>query len=113
MTANYLPPSTIRITVSLIDGRTDVPIWSDVFNHVMDPTSVFAVQAEIADLRDKLRAAGDVLERTEVVAPLSGTVVDLKVHTLGGVVQPGQDADLALKACQVLGRIRLFFRKNL
>ncbi len=49
------------------------------------------VQAEIADLRDKLRAAGDVLERTEVVAPLSGTVVDMQVHTLGGVVQPGQD----------------------
>jgi len=49
------------------------------------------VQAEIADLRDKLRAAGDVLERTEVVAPLAGTVVDLKVHTIGGVVQPGQD----------------------
>ncbi len=38
----------IRITVSLIDGRTDVPIWSDVFNHVMDPQSVFAIQAEIA-----------------------------------------------------------------
>ena len=49
------------------------------------------VQAEIADLRDKLRAAGDVLERTEVVAPLTGTVVNLQVHTLGGVVQPGQD----------------------
>jgi HlyD family type I secretion membrane fusion protein len=48
------------------------------------------VQADIADLRDKIGAAEDVLRRTEVVAPVSGTVVDLQVHTEGGVVQPGQ-----------------------
>ena len=48
------------------------------------------VQGDIADLRDKIHAARDVLRRTEVVAPLAGTVVDLQVHTQGGVVQPGQ-----------------------
>ncbi len=48
------------------------------------------VQGDIADLRDKIHAAGDVLRRTEVKAPLAGTVVDLQVHTIGGVVQPGQ-----------------------
>jgi len=48
------------------------------------------VQAEIADLRDKIHAAEDRLRRTDVTAPLSGTVVDLQVHTIGGVVQPGQ-----------------------
>lgn len=48
------------------------------------------VQAHIADLREKVYAARDVLKRTRVVAPQSGTVVDLRVHTPGGVVQPGQ-----------------------
>jgi HlyD family type I secretion membrane fusion protein len=48
------------------------------------------VEGDIADLRDKIHAAEDVLRRTEVVAPRAGTVVDLQVHTQGGVVQPGQ-----------------------
>jgi HlyD family secretion protein/epimerase transport system membrane fusion protein len=48
------------------------------------------VEGDIADLRDKIHAAEDVLRRTEVVAPRAGTVVDLQVHTVGGVVQPGQ-----------------------
>lgn len=48
------------------------------------------VQADIADLRDKIGAAEDILRRTDVLAPVSGTVVDLQVHTRGGVVQPGQ-----------------------
>ncbi len=48
------------------------------------------VQGDIADLRDKLHAAEDVMRRTEVVAPRAGTVVDLQVHTQNGVVQPGQ-----------------------
>jgi len=46
---------------------------------------------QIADLRDAfgIGAAVDVDNRMEVVAPVSGQVVDLKVHTLGGVVRPG------------------------
>jgi len=48
------------------------------------------VQGDIADLRDKIHAAEDVLRRTEVIAPRAGTVVDLQVHTQNGVVQPGQ-----------------------
>lgn len=48
------------------------------------------VQERIANLRDKLHASEDVLQRTAVRAPQSGTVVDLQIHTPGGVVQPGQ-----------------------
>ena len=47
------------------------------------------VRLKIADLRNRLGAADDRLERTVVVAPESGTVVDLAYHTQGGVVQPG------------------------
>ncbi|AJC77621.1 HlyD family type I secretion membrane fusion protein [Rhizobium etli bv. phaseoli str. IE4803] len=48
------------------------------------------VEAELVDLRQEERAAKDVLARTNVVAPVDGIVMDLKVHTTGGVVKPGE-----------------------
>lgn len=48
------------------------------------------VEDEIADIRDRMAAAEDVLRRTEVIAPVSGVVVNLQVHTTGGVVGPGE-----------------------
>ncbi|PZV38973.1 HlyD family type I secretion periplasmic adaptor subunit [Mesorhizobium kowhaii] len=48
------------------------------------------VEAELFDLRQEERSAKDVLTRTNVVAPVDGIVMDLKVHTAGGVVKPGE-----------------------
>jgi HlyD family type I secretion membrane fusion protein len=42
------------------------------------------------ELSQKLAAAEDVLRRTEIRSPIDGTVVGIKVHTLGGVVTAGQ-----------------------
>ena len=47
------------------------------------------VQAELYDLNERVRAAKDVLARTDIRAPLAGTVVDLQVHTAGGVIAAG------------------------
>jgi HlyD family secretion protein/epimerase transport system membrane fusion protein len=46
------------------------------------------VQDKIAELRERSRAAENVLGRTTVVAPLDGIVMNLKYHTIGGTVQP-------------------------
>ncbi len=46
-------------------------------------------QAELYDLNERLRAAEDVLARTEIRAPLDGIVVDLRVHSAGGVIASG------------------------
>lgn len=46
--------------------------------------------AKLADSHEKLRVADDVLSRTEIRAPRTGRVVGLKVHTIGGVVRPGE-----------------------
>ena len=46
-------------------------------------------QAELFDLADRIRASEDKLIRTEVRAPIGGTIVSLQVHTLGGVIGPG------------------------
>ncbi|UJS24337.1 HlyD family type I secretion periplasmic adaptor subunit [Thiothrix winogradskyi] len=43
----------------------------------------------LTDVRNRLGAAEDRLQRTEVVAPESGTVVNMNYHTVGGVVQQG------------------------
>ncbi|WP_245285161.1 HlyD family type I secretion periplasmic adaptor subunit [Bradyrhizobium sp. WSM3983] len=47
-------------------------------------------RAQLADAREKLRAATDVLSRMELRAPRSGRIVNLKVHTVGAVVKPGE-----------------------
>jgi HlyD family type I secretion membrane fusion protein len=46
-------------------------------------------RAQLADAREKLRVAVDVLARMEVRAPRSGRIVNLKVHTIGAVIKAG------------------------
>lgn len=48
------------------------------------------VEAELFDLGQQERSAKDVLTRTDVLAPVDGIIMDLKVHTTGGVVKPGE-----------------------
>ncbi len=49
-----------------------------------------ASRARAYELRQRLAEAGDVLQRTEIRAPISGVVVNLAISTIGGVVSPGQ-----------------------
>jgi HlyD family secretion protein len=46
--------------------------------------------AQAADIADKLRAARDVRRRRTILSPQDGVVMDIKVFTDGGVIQPGQ-----------------------
>ena len=48
------------------------------------------VEASLSDVLPKLNAAQDMLARTEIRAPATGTVVGLSVFTPGGVIEPGQ-----------------------
>jgi len=49
-----------------------------------------AVQSELESVREQARRAESVLKRTEIVAPVSGTVIRLHYHTAGGVVESGK-----------------------
>lgn len=51
--------------------------------------SLRQTQAEVADAEERLTALLDKVNRTKVLAPVAGTVVGLKVHTLGGVIRSG------------------------
>lgn len=46
-------------------------------------------RAEISELQERRKVALDVLNRTEIRAPGSGTIQNLKIHTVGSVVRPG------------------------
>ena len=44
----------------------------------------------ISDLKSKIIANQDTLDRTSIVSPIDGTVVGFSMHTVGGVVSPGK-----------------------
>ncbi|MEN8723894.1 MAG: HlyD family type I secretion periplasmic adaptor subunit [Alphaproteobacteria bacterium] len=51
---------------------------------------ILEAQERVLEFSERLNAAQDVLSRTRVLAPTSGRVLDLAVHTIGGVVNPGE-----------------------
>lgn len=52
--------------------------------------SLQETQNRLLELQERLMAAEDVVRRTEIRAPVDGTVVGLEVHTVGGIIQPGR-----------------------
>ena len=48
------------------------------------------MESQLHDLRERRGASGDVVTRTEIRAPIAGTVVGLKISTTGGVVAAGE-----------------------
>ncbi len=54
-------------------------------------TELNEVSGELARLREAMEGMQDRITRTEVRAPVKGTVKELLVNTVGGVVQPGDD----------------------
>jgi membrane fusion protein, type I secretion system len=47
------------------------------------------VRKTISDARQQLVVANDALQRIEIKAPVTGTVQQLKIFTIGGVIRPG------------------------
>jgi HlyD family type I secretion membrane fusion protein len=58
-------------------------------NYVKEATDEMKeVERQIADVTERLRPSEDQLRRQTIVAPIDGEVVDLRVHTVGGVISP-------------------------
>lgn len=53
-------------------------------------TELEEVRTEISELKQRKKVSGDILERVEIRAPGSGTIQNLKVHTVGSVIKPGE-----------------------
>lgn len=54
-------------------------------------TELTKAELEIAQLTESLVGRKDILERTTINAPVYGTVKNVRISTIGGVVQPGED----------------------
>lgn len=48
------------------------------------------VQAQLFDLEEQERSSQDILDRTEIKAPTNGLIVNLAIHTTGGVIASGE-----------------------
>jgi HlyD family secretion protein len=77
--------------VDLNNGETDIQIVN-LKSQALDDTlkDLREVQSKRYDLSDRIQAARDVLNRTELSAPVGGKVVELTVHTKGAVIKPGE-----------------------
>ena len=53
-------------------------------------SSLGKLENDIIQTRERLRPLKDAKRRLQIVAPVGGRVVDLKVHSKGGVVRPGE-----------------------
>jgi HlyD family secretion protein/epimerase transport system membrane fusion protein len=53
-------------------------------------TELDKVSNELTELAERLRASEDVLNRTTITAPVSGTVINMRFKTVGGVLQRGE-----------------------
>src|SRR3546814_19567185 len=79
---------------------------SDWTSDVCSSDLLAEVTGKLSEARERLTAAADVLRRVLVSAPVTGTVVQLKVHTIGGVIGAGdpildivpRDDDLVIDA---------------
>ncbi|OQX30766.1 MAG: hemolysin secretion protein D [Candidatus Sedimenticola endophacoides] len=48
-------------------------------------------KAELSSVEEMITAAEDKVVRTEVRSPVKGVVKEIKIRTVGGVIQPGED----------------------
>lgn len=47
------------------------------------------VESKLPEVREELRAAEEVVQRTVISSPIAGAVVELQAKTVGGVINPG------------------------
>lgn len=48
------------------------------------------VQPRLADVEERVKQSKDVLTRTQIIAPVSGKIINLRAQTIGGVLRPGE-----------------------
>lgn len=71
-------------------------------------TELREVRVRFAETEERLRAAEDVSTRLEITAPESGTVLNLRVFTVGAVVRPGDPVmDLVPQRDRIIAEVNV------
>ncbi|HTH15532.1 MAG TPA: HlyD family type I secretion periplasmic adaptor subunit, partial [Magnetospirillum sp.] len=73
-------------------ASTELEIANITYQHLDEVANDLRdVEAQARDLEQQLTAVTDALRRTVVRSPQDGVVMGLKTHTVGGVIQAGDD----------------------
>lgn len=60
---------------------------NDYLNKVVEELK--ETQVQLSTLTEQLRSSADVSRRVDITSPITGNITALQVHTVGGVVKPG------------------------
>jgi HlyD family type I secretion membrane fusion protein len=79
-----------RASIAAKVGEAQLRITEMERERISEATAALqSVDAKLAELGPNLETAADVLARSEIRAPATGTIVGLKVYTEGGVIEAG------------------------
>lgn len=81
--------STARAKSRMSEVRLQV-IAVDETSHTEAQRELNLVLTKLSEVLERRNALEDKLARTDIRAPISGTVNELKVHTVGGVITPAE-----------------------
>lgn len=77
-----------RAQATIVESRRQMQHVTDL--RVQEAsTDLIVAQGKLAEVEERLRAATDVVSRREIIAPEPGTVVNLRLFTIGAVLRPG------------------------
>jgi adhesin transport system membrane fusion protein len=88
MDANRLAIPRIRATLAEVRQKIDE---QQVRFKTEATTQLSEVRAELERTKESLFSSEDRVTRTQVRSPVKGTIKQLKINTVGGVIQPGMD----------------------
>jgi len=78
-----------RVSQSINETKIEMfNLKTEMLNKVVD--ELRETQSKVSDLEEQLRTSEDIARRVEIKAPIDGKVQALAVHTIGGVVRPGE-----------------------
>jgi HlyD family secretion protein len=80
---------TAKADNSITESRLQISQLRQRFQEEVS-SQLVETRQKISDLRERAAVADDVLLRQEILAPRSGTVIGLKVFTLGQVIRSGE-----------------------
>lgn len=96
--------SLSELEIRIGETRSELLVTRESFAEEVS-TQLREAQQAVADLTARHTALSDVLQRTSIIAPVTGTVVGLSIHTVGAVVRPG-DTILSIVPAEQLHSIR-------
>jgi adhesin transport system membrane fusion protein len=88
MDANRLAIPRIRAMLAEVRQKIDE---QQVRFKTEATTQLSEVRAELERTKESLFSSEDRVTRTQVRSPVKGTIKQLKINTVGGVIQPGMD----------------------